>query len=189
MGLDVPLSFTHIKGTNNMNYLIVVDMQEDFVNGVLGSEAARAVVPRLEKLIKEFNGKVIFTMDTHDSDYLSTMEGSKLPVEHCIKDTEGWQIVSELKSYAKDTVAKPTFGSVELAKRLSEENNRESIESITLAGVCTSICVISNALLLKAFMPEVNIRVKSDCCACVSEASHNAALTAMETAQIEIVRD
>lgn len=172
-----------------MRYLIVVDMQKDFVTGCLGSDAARAIVSRVADEVKNFDGRVIFTMDTHGEDYMSTQEGSKLPVEHCVKDTDGWQIIDELRPYAKDCITKPTFGSVELAQRLAKENAVEPIESIELIGVCTSICVISNAMLIKAYLPEVPVSVKADCCACVSEESHNAALTAMETAQIEIVRD
>lgn len=172
-----------------MKYLIVVDMQEDFVNGCLGSRAAREIVDRVKEEIISFDGKVIFTMDTHHEDYLSTQEGQKLPVVHCVENTDGWQIIKPLQSYVKDFVTKPTFGSVELAKRLYEENLKEKIESVELIGVCTSICVISNAMLIKAFMPEIKVLVKADCCACVSEESHNAALKAMETAQIEIVRD
>lgn len=171
-----------------MKYLIVVDMQEDFVNGCLGSDGARSIVKPMAEYVKSFEGKVIFTMDTHGENYMDTREGKKLPVKHCIKNSDGWQIVNELKPYATDCVEKPTFGSKELARRLCEENKREKIESIELVGVCTSICVISNALLIKAFLPETDIRVRADLCACVSDESHRAALTAMETAQIEIVR-
>ncbi len=172
-----------------MKYLIVVDMQEDFVNGCLGSDSARSVVPLVEKEIKSFKGEVIFTMDTHGEDYLTTREGKKLPVVHCIENTEGWQIVKPLQPYVKRAVKKTTFGSVELAKLLAEENAKAPIESIELIGVCTSICVISNAMLLKAYLPETDISVKASCCACISKETHNAALKAMETAQIEIVRD
>jgi nicotinamidase-related amidase len=172
-----------------MKYLIVVDMQNDFVSGCLGSDAARAIVKRVEKEVKSFDGKVIFTMDTHSENYLDTQEGKKLPVIHCVENTDGWKIIPELQPYVTDFVTKPTFGSVELAKHLCEENSKEKIESIELIGVCTSICVISNAMLIKAFLPEVRVIVNADCCACVSEESHNAALKAMETAQIEIVRD
>lgn len=172
-----------------MKYLIVVDMQEDFVNGCLGSEAARQIVDRVEDEIKNFNGQVIFTMDTHNEDYLSTQEGRKLPVIHCIENTRGWQIIKPLQPYVKDYITKPTFGSVELAKRLYKANVNENIEAVELIGVCTSICVISNAMLIKSFLPEVKVSVKADCCACVSEESHNVALKAMETAQIEIERN
>jgi nicotinamidase-related amidase len=170
-----------------MKYLIVVDMQNDFVSGCLGSDAARAIVNRVEEEVKSFDGKVIFTMDTHSENYLDTQEGKKLPVIHCVENTDGWKIIPELQPYVTDFVTKPTFGSIELAKRLCED--KEKIESIELIGVCTSICVISNAMLIKAFLPEVKVTVNADCCACVSEESHNAALKAMETAQIEIVRD
>jgi nicotinamidase-related amidase len=170
-----------------MKYLIVVDMQEDFVNGCLGSEAARNIVGKVEEHINGFDGEVIFTMDTHGEDYLSTQEGKNLPVVHCIKNTDGWQIVKQLQPYVKHFVTKPTFGSVALAQKLCELNVQQKIDSIELVGVCTSICVISNAMLIKAFLPEVPISVKADCCACVSEDSHNAALAAMQTAQINII--
>lgn len=172
-----------------MKYLIIVDMQEDFVNGCLGSDAARAIVNGIADEIKAFDGKTVFTMDTHYDNYLSTQEGKKLPVPHCIKGTDGWNIVEPLREFAADCVIKPTFGSIELAQRLYEENKTERIEKVELVGVCTSICVISNAMLLKAFLPEAEISVRADLCACVGEESHNAALKAMETAQIEIVRD
>jgi nicotinamidase-related amidase len=172
-----------------MKYLIVVDMQNDFVNGCLGSEAARMIVNKIENKIKNFDGKIIFTMDTHNDNYLETQEGMKLPIVHCIENTHGWQIIEQLEPYAADRIKKPTFGSVELAKRLCDENIQQKIDCIELVGVCTSICVISNAMLIKAFLPEVKVIVNADCCACVSEDSHNAALKAMETAQIEIVRN
>jgi nicotinamidase-related amidase len=170
-----------------MRYLIVVDMQEDFVNGCLGSEAARNIVDRVEEHIKDFDGEVIFTMDTHTDNYLQTQEGQKLPVVHCVENADGWQIIKKLQPYVKDFVKKPTFGSVALAQRLYELNAKQKIDSIELVGVCTSICVISNAMLIKAFLPETPISVRADCCACVSDESHKAALTAMQTAQIDIV--
>ena len=166
-------------------YLIVVDMQNDFVYGSLGSNAAREIVDRVTKKVSEFKGRVIFTMDTHHEDYLNTQEGKNLPVKHCIENTEGWKIIEPLRQYAVECFKKPTFGSIELAEKLSKEKD---IESIELIGVCTSICVISNAMILKAFMPDTKIKVTADCCACISEESHQAALKAMETAQIEIVR-
>ena len=166
-------------------YLIVVDMQNDFIYGCLGSEAARSIIDRVVKRTSEFDGKVRFTLDTHYDNYLNTQEGKYLPVKHCIENTQGWEIIDPLKPYAVNCFKKNTFGSVELAEQLSKEKD---IESIELIGVCTSICVISNAMLLKAFLPETKIIVRADCCACVSEESHKAALKAMETAQIEIVR-
>ena len=168
-----------------MKYLIVVDMQVDFITGSLGSELATAIVPNVVKKVKDFDGKVIFTRDTHFEDYMNTQEGKNLPVPHCIKDSEGWQICDELKPYAETVVDKLTFGSVELPKLL--ESFGEPIESIELCGLCTDICVISNAMVLKAALPEVQITVDSSCSAGVTVESHNTALDAMRAVQITIV--
>ena len=167
-----------------MKYLIVVDMQNDFISGSLGSELAKAIVPNVVQKVKNFDGKTIFTRDTHFADYMQTQEGKNLPVEHCIKDTKGWQICDELKPYVNDVVDKITFGSVDLPKILSDYN--EKIEEIELCGLCTDICVISNAMILKATFPEVKISVDSNCCAGVSVESHNTALNAMKAVQIEV---
>jgi len=167
-----------------MKYLIVVDMQNDFITGNLGSEFAKAIVPDVVEKVKNFDGKVIFTRDTHFADYMQTQEGKNLPVEHCIKDTDGWQICNELKPYVNEVVDKITFGSVELPKIL--RNCDEEIEKIELCGLCTDICVISNAIILKATFPEVKIAVDSTCCAGVSVESHNTALDAMKAVQIEV---
>jgi len=163
-----------------MKYLIVVDMQNDFITGSLGSKLAEAIVPNVVEKVKNFDGKVIFTRDTHFADYMNTQEGKKLPVEHCIKDTDGWQICDELKPYVNEVVDKITFGSVELPKMVSDADD------IELCGLCTDICVISNAMILKATYPEVKITVDSNCCAGVSVESHNTALDAMKAVQIEI---
>ena len=168
-----------------MKYLIVVDMQVDFITGSLGSALAMAIVPKVVEKVKSFEGKVIFTRDTHLEDYMQTQEGKKLPVPHCIKDSAGWQICDELKSYAEILIDKPTFGSMELPKLL--KSFEEPIEKIELCGLCTDICVISNAMLLKAAFPEVPITVDASCSAGVSMESHNTALDAMRAVQIEIV--
>lgn len=167
-----------------MKYLIVVDMQNDFITGSLGSELAVAIVPNVVDKVKNFNGRIIFTRDTHFKDYMNTQEGKNLPVPHCIKDSEGWQICDELKPFAETVVDKLTFGSVDLPKLI--ETFKEPIEKIELCGLCTDICVISNAMLLKAAFPEVLIAVDSICCAGVSVESHNIALDAMRAVQIEI---
>ena len=167
-----------------MKLLIVVDMQVDFINGTLGSPHAQAIVPPVVEKVKDFDGEVIFTRDTHTSDYLSTQEGRKLPVEHCIKDSDGWQICPELAPYAKNIVDKITFGSVTLPEIISE--NYDKVDEIELCGLCTDICVISNAMILKASFPEVKISVDSTCCAGVSVDSHNTALDAMRAVQIEV---
>lgn len=167
-----------------MKYLIVVDMQVDFITGSLGSSLATAIVPNVVEKVKNFDGKVIFTRDTHFEDYMQTQEGRKLPVPHCIKDTGGWQICDELLPYAKTVVDKVTFGSVDLPQLLREYG--EPIEEIELCGLCTDICVISNAMILKAAFPEVYISVDASCCAGVTVDSHETALHAMKAVQIEI---
>jgi len=168
-----------------MKYLIVVDMQVDFITGSLGGALAAAIVPNVVEKVKKFDGRVIFTRDTHLEDYMNTQEGKKLPVPHCIKDSDGWQICGELKPYADILVDKPTFGSVDLPKIL--ERFGDPIEQIELCGLCTDICVISNAMLLKATFPEVPITVDSSCSAGVSVESHLTALDAMRAVQIEII--
>ncbi len=165
-----------------MKYLIVVDMQVDFITGSLGSKLAEAIVPNVVEKVKNFEGKVIFTRDTHFENYMNTQEGKKLPVEHCIKNTDGWQICDELKPYASEVIDKITFGSVDLPDILKDD-----VEEIELCGLCTDICVISNAMILKATFPEVKITVDSNCCAGVSVESHNTALDAMKAVQIEVV--
>lgn len=168
-----------------MKYLIVVDMQVDFINGALGSDLAVAIVPDVVEKVKSFDGKVIFTRDTHFKDYMNTQEGKNLPVPHCVKDTDGWQICDELKPYADVIIDKLTFGSIELPNFIKSFN--EPIEKIELCGLCTDICVISNAVVLKAAFPEVPIAVDSSCCAGVTVESHNNALNAMKVIQIEII--
>lgn len=167
-----------------MKYLIVVDMQNDFTTGSLGSSHAAAIIPNVAEKLNSFDGHVIFTRDTHDWDYMQTQEGRKLPVMHCIKDTNGWQICDELKPYVNHVVDKITFGSVELPKILKDAG--EPIEEIELCGLCTDICVISNAMILKASFPEVRITVDASCCAGVTMESHATALDAMEAVQIEV---
>ncbi len=168
-----------------MKYLIVVDMQNDFIDGALGTKEAVAIVPKVKAKIESFDGKVIFTRDTHSVDYLATQEGANLPVEHCIRGTEGWQIRDELDALRKsEAVDKPSFGSVELAEML--KNEKEDIESIELIGLCTDICVISNAMIIKAYLPETPIEIDASCCAGVTPESHNRALDAMAVCQIKI---
>lgn len=167
-----------------MKYLIVVDMQTDFVNGALGTAEAQAIVANVEKKIRAFDGKVIFTRDTHEENYMTTQEGRNLPVPHCIRGSEGWEIIPELRMLCDDVIDKPTFGSVTLAARLAVAGDAESVE---LIGLCTDICVISNALLMKATMPEVPVSVDASCCAGVTVESHNNALSAMKMCQIAVV--
>lgn len=171
------------------NILIVVDMQNDFIDGALGTKEAVAIVPKVEEKIRNFDGEVFFTRDTHETYYLETQEGKNLPVKHCIRDTEGWQIRKELDVLRKtDPVDKETFGSTDLAGELNMIDEDEGIGSITLVGLCTDICVISNALLIKASLPEVPICVDATCCAGVTPESHENALKVMEACQIRIIR-
>lgn len=169
--------------------LVVVDMQNDFIDGALGTKEAVTIVPKVEEKIRNFNGTVFFTRDTHENWYLETQEGKKLPVPHCIRDTEGWQIRRELDILRKtEPVDKETFGSTDLADDLVAMNIDDEIKSITFVGLCTDICVISNALLVKAALPEVPIIVDAACCAGVTPESHENALKAMEMCQVEVVR-
>ena len=172
-----------------MKILVVIDMQNDFIDGALGTKEAQAIVPKVAEKIKNFDGKVFYTRDTHDEKYLETQEGKNLPVPHCIRGTEGWQIRKELDALRKtDPIDKETFGSTDLAADLLALHEDEEIGSITLVGLCTDICVISNALLAKAALPEVPITVDASCCAGVTPESHENALKAMEICQIDIVR-
>lgn len=167
--------------------LIVVDMQNDFIDGALGTAEAVAIVPKVADKIRNFSGRIIFTRDTHGEDYMDTQEGKNLPVPHCIKETEGWQISPMLQELCKeDPIDKVTFGSESLASILKEANEENPIGSITLIGLCTDICVISNALLIKAFLPEVPMVVDASCCAGVTPESHRNALAAMKICQIKI---
>lgn len=168
--------------------LIVVDMQNDFIDGALGSAEAVKIVPKVEEKLRGFSGRVIFTRDTHGEDYLTTQEGRNLPVPHCVKGTAGWAICDALAPFAAkaETVDKPAFGSAALAEQLRAEHEKSGIESITLVGLCTDICVISNAMLLKAFLPEVPITVDAACCAGVTPESHHTALAAMKSCQIAV---
>ncbi len=168
--------------------LVVTDMQNDFIDGALGTPEAREIVPAVLKKIREFDGSVLFTRDTHFDNYLETQEGKKLPVKHCIKDSEGWQIRKELDELRKtEPVDKITFGSSELIKVLEKINAETPIDSITFIGLCTDICVISNVIVTKAFFPEIPLIVDARCCAGVTPDSHNNALEAMKVCQVEII--
>ena len=170
-----------------MKVLVVIDMQNDFIDGALGTPEACAIVPAVVDKIRNFDGLVLATRDTHGADYLNTQEGRNLPVEHCIKGTKGWELNPEISELIKETpIDKPTFGSCELGMRIKELAEHENIENITLIGVCTDICVISNAMIIKAFLPEVPVTVVKECCAGVTPESHLRALEAMRSCQIEI---
>ena len=167
-----------------MKVLVAIDLQNDFISGALGTAEAAAMLPRAERRIREFEGLVLFTRDTHGADYLNTREGKALPVPHCIKGTAGWQLAAPLLPHAAEIIDKPTFGSTVLGERLCALDAQSPIESITLIGLCTDICVISNALLLRAYLPEVPIFVDAACCAGVTPESHRTALRAMQSCQI-----
>ena len=171
--------------------LVVIDMQNDFIDGALGTSEAQAIVPRVVEKMEQYDPwNIYLTRDTHYENYLETQEGRNLPVAHCIKDTEGWQLRAEVAEAARDAaiIDKPTFGSVELASKLMIERAQESLE-IEMVGLCTDICVVSNALLLKAAMPEVPITVDAACCAGVTPEKHRAALETMKSCQIQIVNE
>lgn len=179
-----------------MKFLVVVDMQEDFISGTLGSEEAKAIVPNVVKRINEFDGDFAVTHDTHYEDYLETQEGRVLPVVHCTHLSDGWELHKDVyaaldNQFVKngkrvEVFLKNTFGSVELADWLVQMDKKEKIEEITLVGLCTDICVISNAMLIKAFLPEVKVCVDASCCAGVTPDTHENALAAMKMCQINI---
>lgn len=162
--------------------LVVVDMQRDFVTGALGTPEAVGILPAVRELVQGAE-EVVYTADTHGADYLSTREGRHLPVVHCVKGTEGWEILPEVFRKGSRVFEKTTFGSCELASFVQRGGYRE----ITFCGVCTDICVVSNALLVKAALPEADVRVVRSACAGVTPAKHEAALETMRSCQIEIV--
>lgn len=172
------------------NYLVVVDMQHDFVSGSLGTPEAQAIADRACAYARDFDGTVVFTKDTHEKNYLETQEGSNLPVIHCVRDTPGWKLIEGMERVRASRQAmvfeKPTFGSVQLVWWLAEENTAMPIDSIELIGLCTDICVVSNALLIKAHFPEIPVRVNASLCAGVSPALHDAALATMRSCQVDV---
>lgn len=193
-----------------MKVVVVIDMQNDFIDGALGSPEAQAIVPVMIERLRELDdGKTLlfFTKDTHQSNYLETQEGKNLPVIHCVEGTSGWSINKQISSYVdyeskflgysthdirKSRVLKPTFGSLELAntiRGLVNDNPHIDIDEVILMGVCTDICVISNAMLLKAYCPELPITVDASCCVGVTPESHKNALAAMKMCQINIINE
>lgn len=171
--------------------LVVIDMQKDFIDGTLGTKEAAKIVPAVVQKVRDFQGDIVFTRDTHLQDYMQTQEGKKLPIPHCIKGTAGWQICEDLQPFAegRQIFDKETFGSVELGEFLQKMDQQEGLSSVMFVGLCTDICVISNALLVKAFVPQVPILVDAACCAGVTPQSHDTALNAMRSCQIEIMND
>ena len=171
---------------NEKKLLVVVDMQKDFIDGSLGTPEAQAIVPAVKKRIEEFVAEgqdVVFTLDTHYENYPETLEGKNLPVMHCLKGSDGWQLAEELQNFPGKRFEKPTFGSVELARYVQERE----YDRIELLGLCTDICVISNALLMKTVLPGTPVAVNAGCCAGVTPESHENALRSMKMCQVEIV--
>ncbi|MCD8125022.1 MAG: cysteine hydrolase [Lachnospiraceae bacterium] len=175
-----------------MKYLIIVDVQNDFVDGALGTAEAQEMLSHLLEKVRRFDGTLLVTKDTHGEDYLETQEGRKLPVPHCIRGTDGWQLAPSLRAIPAVREAKvyekPCFGSTTLAADLAARDREGGVDSVELVGLCTDICVVSNALLLKAAMPEVPVSVDARCCAGVTPQAHEAALTVMESCQISVER-
>ncbi len=175
----------------NKKVLIVVDMQNDFIDGALGTKEAQAIVDNVAKKVEEADKNhdlIVFTMDTHTEDYLNTQEGKNLPVPHCIDGTEGWKITSKIDAWIarnNPVYKKETFGSHELGRKLLE--NKKDIGSIEFVGLCTDICVLSNVVIAKAALPEVPITVDAACCAGVTPESHDTALDALRMIQVKVV--
>ena len=175
-----------------MKTLIVIDMQNDFVTGALGSKEAVAILPNVKKKIEEYvaaGDEVIFTRDTHGEQYLETNEGKHLPVTHCIKNTEGWNVVPEIDIPDREHIDKPTFGYTgwTFLRNGDRVMGMRNLTDVEIIGVCTDICVVSNALILKAFYPEINITVDASCCAGVTPESHQVALATMKSCQINVI--
>lgn len=173
-----------------LKVLVVVDMQNDFIDGVLGTKEAEAIVPKVVEKIRNFDGQIYFTKDTHGENYMDTQEGKNLPVPHCIKGTKGWEYAPQIMELANGpTFEKGTFGSLELGRAILELDRESGVESVTLIGLCTDICVISNALVIKAHVPEIPVIVEAECCAGVTPESHRQALEAMKMCQIQVAGD
>lgn len=171
--------------------LVVVDMQNDFIDGALGSNEASAIVDNVVSKINKFDGEIIVTYDTHQDNYMETREGKYLPVPHCIEGTDGHKlneaVENALANKGSYDIYKPTFGSTHLVEYIRDITVDEKDTEVTLIGLCTDICVVSNAMLLKANYPEMNIVVDASCCAGVTVESHNAALTTMRMCQINVI--
>jgi len=162
--------------------LIVVDMQNDFIDGSLGTKEAQAIVENVRQKIKTYQengGEIIFTRDTHTKDYLNTNEGKHLPVEHCIDGTDGWKIADGLEVSGAKYVDKPSFGWMKW--------DEFALEEVELVGLCTDICVVSNALIIKAMYPEIQVTVDASCCAGVTPKTHKAALETMKMCQVNVI--
>lgn len=178
----IKMIITKTEGEQMKKTLIVVDMQKDFIDGALGTKEAVAIIENVKKKIAEYeaNGdEIIFTRDTHQTDYMNTNEGKYLPVEHCIEGTDGWQLYEGMEAKNATYINKPTFGYLNWSDYKFEE--------VELIGLCTDICVVSNALIIKATFPEIKVSVDASCCAGVTPESHEAALTTMKMCQVEVI--
>lgn len=190
-----------------MKIIVVVDMQNDFIDGALGSPEAQAIVPVMVERLKELNSNdniIVFTKDTHYDDYMNTQEGKNLPIPHCIEGTPGWSICKPIASFVdygsnfcypynknitNGRIFKNTFGSIHLAETIQDILLDSQVEEVILMGVCTDICVVSNAMLIKAFCPEVQVTVDASCCAGVTPERHLAALETMKSCQIKVINE
>lgn len=168
-----------------MDVLLVIDLQNDFVDGALGNKGNDKIVKPIESLVENFDGEVIFTRDTHDENYLESLEGSHLPVKHCIKNSKGWQIKIDTKNHK--IIDKPSFGSYELVEYLKKLNEKGKIENIYMVGICTDICVLSNAILIKNALLNTEVTVIEDLCKATNEKNHKIAIEAMKSCQVNIV--
>lgn len=168
-----------------MDVLLVIDLQNDFVDGALGNKGNDKIVKPIESLVENFDGEVIFTRDTHDENYLESLEGSHLPVKHCIKNSKGWQIKIDTKNHK--IIDKPSFGSYELVEYLKKLNEKEKIKNIYMVGICTDICVLSNAILIKNALLNTEVTVIEDLCKATNEKNHKIAIEAMKSCQVNIL--
>lgn len=169
-----------------MDVLLVIDLQNDFVDGALGNEGNDKIVEPIEKLVDEFKGEVIFTRDAHEENYLESLEGKHLPVTHCIINTHGWEI--KIPTKGKKIIDKPSFGSYELVDYLRGLDKKEKIENIYMVGICTDICVLSNAIMIKNALLDTEVTVIEDLCRATSEKTHKASLVAMKSCQVNIIK-
>lgn len=169
-----------------MDVLLVVDLQNDFVDGSLGNEGNDKIVGPIQKLVGEFKGEVIFTRDTHEENYLESLEGKHLPVTHCVRGTKGWEIKIDPKD--NKIIDKPSFGSYELVDYLIGLDKKEKIENIYMVGICTDICVLSNAIMIKNALLDAEVTVIEDLCRATSEKAHKASLVAMKSCQVNIIK-
>lgn len=169
-----------------MDVLLVIDLQNDFVDGALGNEGNDKIVEPIEKLVDDFKGEIIFTRDTHEESYLESLEGKHLPVTHCVRGTKGWEIKIDPKD--NKIIDKPSFGSYELVDYLKDLDSKEKIENIYMVGICTDICVLSNAIMIKNALLDTEVFVIEDLCRATSDAAQEASLAAMASCQVNIIK-